>query len=103
MRVTNGALAELSGLMLAEYQKTGKRPLPIAEARRLLEATGYSFGGLTNGHLSRLLRERSLDLRARIEQLKHHAEIARKRSTHTGERAQATIAISHDDASHDAP
>ena len=79
MRVTNAALAELSGLMLAEYQKTGKRTLPIPEARRRLEATGHSFRGLTNGHLSRLLRQRSLDLCARIQQLKHRAEIDRKR------------------------
>ena len=93
MRVTNTALAEL---MLAEYQKTGKRTLPIPEARQRLEARGYSFGGLTKGHLSRLLRERSLDLRARIGQLKHHAEIERKRSIHTARSAQEKVTISHD-------
>ena len=64
-------------MMLAEYQKTGKRTLRIPEARRLLEARGYSLGGVSNGHLSRLLRGRSLDLRSRIAQVQRHADIDR--------------------------
>ena len=77
MRVSNTELALLSGLMLAEYQKTRKRTLPIPEGRRRLEAKGYSFGGVSNGYLSRLLRERSLDLRSRIVQVERHADIDR--------------------------
>ena len=75
MRVSNKELALLSGLMLAEYQKTGKRTLRIPEARRQLEARGHALRGVSNGHLSRLLRERSLDLEARIAQVVRHAEI----------------------------
>ena len=75
MRVSTTELALLSGLMLAEYQKTGKRTLPIPDARRQLEARSYTLDGVSNGQLSRLLRERSLDLEARIVELKRHADL----------------------------
>ena len=87
MRVSNTELALLSGLMLAEYQKTGKRTLGIPEARRRLETKGYTLAGVSNGHLSRLLRERSLDLRARIGQVKRHANIEPSCSTRMRQRA----------------
>ena len=73
MRVSNTELVLLSGMMLAEYRKTGKRTLGIPEARRRLEMRGYTLGGVSNGHLSHVLREPSLDVRARIAQVKGHA------------------------------
>ena len=78
MKVTNTELALLSGLMLAEYRKAGKRTPRIPEARRRLDARGYTLGGISNGHLSCLLRERCLDLRSRIAQVQRHADIDRQ-------------------------
>ena len=61
-KVPAESLDLLAAALLAGQRQSGQAPLAIPVARQSLAASGVEFGGASDAHLARLLRERGLDL-----------------------------------------
>lgn len=78
-RVPEASLDKLAAALQAGLRKTGQATLHIPAARQSLEASGVEFGGVSDAHLARLLRERGMDLRTQRRGRRTHV---RMRSLH---------------------
>lgn len=79
VRVPPESLELLSAHMLQAVRENGKKTMYIPVARQILESQGVDFGDVSNEHLARLLKERSLDLSSQTGGMTSHI---RMRSLH---------------------
>lgn len=75
-RVTDGELERLAALLVSAVRKSGQATLYIPVARQIMQARGEDLGGLSDGQLARLLRERGMDLSTQRRGRQTHAEVA---------------------------